>query len=254
MKNILFVLMAALLSVGLTACGDEPKAEEKTAAKEKKEVSLTLDKNEITPDENGYFEVQGTTEKGAKVYIEGSEIDVDENGWFGVNNTYTGDGDKTLSIEAKKKGEKENLQIVTLHKPKEKIYGLNEEAIVKQGGENLFSITINKTSYDLSKDWYERADAYPDVNSNNLIEVVYTLKNYSAGENFDSLFTDFTVYDDAGSTLELVDYTGAGNGNGISNGKNTKYTLWYELTSKTSKIAIDYSHDGHNLSFVSSIN
>ncbi|EUJ47982.1 hypothetical protein MCOL2_17702 [Listeria fleischmannii FSL S10-1203] len=29
MKKILLVLMAALLSVGLTACGDEPKAEEK---------------------------------------------------------------------------------------------------------------------------------------------------------------------------------------------------------------------------------
>ncbi|WP_088838960.1 hypothetical protein [Listeria sp. ILCC792] len=104
MKNILLVLMAALLSVGLTACGDEPKAEEKTKVETKKEPKKTKkapEKKEstivepsakqVTTNTDGSYQISGTATPKATINLDDVKVIADDNGKFTIKSKLDGE-------------------------------------------------------------------------------------------------------------------------------------------------------------------
>lgn len=104
MKKILFVLMAALLSVGLTACGDEPKAEEKTKVETKKEpkkkasekkesTTVKPSTEQVTTGTDGSYQISGTATPKATIALDETKVTADDNGKFTIKSKL--DGEKT---------------------------------------------------------------------------------------------------------------------------------------------------------------
>lgn len=108
MKKILFVLMAVLLCIGLTACGEEPKAEEK------KEVKLKLEKSFITTDKEGVATIIGATNPKAILKIDGAKAEVKKNGDFEYKYELYGNDEHHVDVEVAQKGYKENYASVTI--------------------------------------------------------------------------------------------------------------------------------------------
>lgn len=238
-KKILFIVAGLALTGSLAACGSDESSPTKKVQEE--QVTLKLDSTEIYPDENGYFEIKGESEDGATLSANGQDIPM-EDGKFTLSSTFTGSETQVLTLTASKKGEEDNAQSVNVHPAKEKVYGLNEEAIVTDSsGNQLYSIKITKVTKDISESGKNLVvnNSYGD-NLSNPLEVQVEFKNIGSSEAIGFHKQYLLAYDGDGKQLEDSNYQDGQDL--VGQGRTTSSIVWYDLNgSQTTNVQFDYN-------------